>query len=288
MRYYEYRSQKASWSYRIALLAVLVFIGTFVWHRFLGLQTPLALKIFGGAVAGAVIGLALAVAALVTIWNEGYRGAGRASFALFLCALVLAVPLWSLPSLLNSPRLYEVTTDPAAPPAFDRIAKIRQGSANPAHYEPAFGALQAAAYPDIKPLLVQRPVVDVYSSVREVVKALNWKVIDEQPPETTKNGYIEAVDRTLLFGFTDDIAIRVSGTPKAAKIDIRSSSRFGQHDLGRNAQRIRRFYAEIKTRLAEAERQERMERVVAARQEEEKEKSKRASRGNRRRGGDDE
>jgi hypothetical protein len=113
-------------------------------------------------------------------------------------------------------------------------------------------------------------------------------VIDEQPPEPTKNGYIEAVDRTLLFGFTDDIAIRVSGTPKAAKIDIRSSSRFGQHDLGRNAQRIRRFYAEIKTRLAEAERQERMERVVAARQEEEKEKSKRASRGNRRRGGDDE
>lgn len=288
MRYHEYTSRKARWSYRIALLSVLIFIGTFAWHRFLGLQTPLALKIFGGALVGAVIGLALAVAALVTIWNEGHRGAGRASFAFFLCALVLAVPLWSLPNLLNLPRLYEVTTDTATPPAFDRIAKIRQGQANPAHYDASFSALQAAAYPDIKPLVVQKPIVDVYSSVREVVKALNWKVMDEQAPEATKNGYIEAVDRTLLFGFTDDIAIRVSGNPRAAKIDIRSSSRFGQHDLGRNAQRIRRFYAEIKTRLAEAERQERMERVVAARQDQEKEKAKPLGRGNRKRGDNDE
>ncbi len=55
----------------------------------------------------------------------------------------------------QAPRLYEVTTDTAAPPAFDRVAKIRQGLANPVHYEPSFGALQSAAYPDIKPLQVR-------------------------------------------------------------------------------------------------------------------------------------
>ena len=275
MRYHEHRSLTASWSYRIAFLSVLAFAGTFVWHRFFGLPTPLALKAFGCAVAASVISLTLAGAALVRIWNEGSLGAGRASFAIFLSLLLLAVPLWSLPDLLHLPRLYDVTTDPASPPAFDRIAKIRQGQANPVHYEASFGPLQLAAYPDIKPLQVSRSIVEVYSAVRETVKALNWKVIDEQSPQTAKTGYIEAVDRTWIFGFTDDVAIRVTGSPKAAKIDIRSSSRFGQHDLGRNARRIRHFMTDIKARLAEVERAERMERLVASRQAAEKEQSKR-------------
>jgi uncharacterized protein (DUF1499 family) len=277
LRHYDHLSRKATWSCRIAILSVFVFLGAFVWHRFFGLPTPLALKIFGGAVAGTLISLTLGVAALINIWNDGSLGAGRAALAFILSALVLAVPLWSLPNLLRLPRLYEVTTDPAAPPAFDRVAKIRQGQANPVHYDPAFSPLQLSAYPDIKPLQVQRPLVDVYSSVRESVKALNWKIIDEQAPEATKSGHIEAIDRTSLFGFIDDIAIRITGSPKMAKVDIRSSARFGRHDLGRNAQRIRRFMAEVKSRLAELEKSERMERVVATRQAEEKEKSKRVN-----------
>ncbi|MGO9545458.1 MAG: DUF1499 domain-containing protein [Rhodomicrobium sp.] len=281
----------ARWSYRIAVLAILVFAGVFVWHRFFGLATPLALKAFGAAVAVALISLTLAAAALVNIWNDGSLGAGRAGFALFLSLLLLAVPLWSLPDLLNLPRIYDVTTDPGSPPAFDRIAKIRQGQANSAHYDPSFRPLQMAAYPDIKALIVSRPLVDVYSAVRETVKALNWKVIDEQAPEGGRTGYMEAVDRTWIFGFTDDVAIRVTGSARAAKIDIRSSSRFGQHDLGRNARRIRLFLGEIKSRLAEIERAERMERLVASREAAEKAAEKEESkrhRGGRRRDADSE
>ncbi len=256
---------KASWSWRIAALCVLTVAGTFVWHRFFNLPTPLALKVFYGGAIVAVISLMLAAAALVNIWNEGVLGAGKASFAIFLSLALLAVPAVSLSSLMRLPKLYEVTTDPANPPAFDMIAKIRQGQANPAHYDATFGPLQTAAYPDIKPLIVARPLIDAYSAVRETVKALNWKVIDEQSPETAKNGYIEAIDRTLIFGFTDDVAIRVAGSAKAARIDIRSSSRFGQHDLGRNAKRVRVFLAEVKERLAGIERAERMERQIASR-----------------------
>ncbi len=288
MRYYEHVSQKASWAYKIAILSVLVFATAFVWHRFFGLPTPLALRVLGGAMLVAVISLVLAGAALVSIWNEGHRGAGRASVAVFLSALVLAVPLWALPKLFMLPRLYEVTTDTGAPPAFDRVAKIRQGhQANPAYYETSFGALQAAAYPDIKPLLAQRSLVDVYASVRDVVRSMKWKIIDEQAPEATRSGHIEAVDRTLLFGFTDDISIRVTGSTKSAKVDIRSSSRFGQHDLGRNAERIRRFQAEVRFRLAELERLDRMGGLVATRQAVEKEKAKPAVKPPRKRGAPD-
>ena len=287
MRYHERHSVKASWSLRIALLCVLTFAGTFVWHRFFGLPTPLALKVFYGALIVTVVSLTLAAAALVSIWNDGASGAGKASLAVFLSLALLAVPAGSLPSLLRLPKLYEVTTDPANPPAFDRIAKIRQGQANPAHYDAAFGPLQTAAYPDIKPLFVARPLTDVYSAVHETVKALNWKVIDEQSPEGAKNGYIEAIDRTLIFGFTDDVAIRITGSAKTARIDIRSSSRFGQHDLGRNAKRIRVFLAEVKERLAGIDRAERMERQIASRDAAAAKADPKNRPGARRRGGDE-
>jgi uncharacterized protein (DUF1499 family) len=268
VRYYEHTSRKAAWSYKIAIWSLALFIAVLVWHRYFSLPTPLALKLFGGAIALAVVSTVLGAVALVGIWNEGYRGAGRASLGTFLSLLVLAVPLWSLPSLLSLPRLYDVTTDPVTPPAFDRIAKIRQAQANPVHYESSFAGLQAKAYPDIKPLEVQRPLTDVYSYVSETVKSLKWKVIDEQAPEPGRSGRIEAVDRSMIFGFTDDIVIRVTGSQKDAKVDIRSSSRFGQHDLGRNAQRIRLFISDVKNRLAQAERGDRMERVAKARQAE--------------------
>ncbi len=275
MRYIEHLSRKAVWSLRLAILTVLVFAAAFVWHRFFGLATPLALKVLGGAAVGAVMSLVLAAAALVSIWNEGHLGAGRASAAAFLSALVLAVPLWALPAFLRLPPLYDVSTDTAAPPAFDRVAQIRQGQANPAHYEASFAALQSAAYPDIKPFQAPRSLIDVYSAVRDVVKALHWKIIDEQAPEGGRSGHIEAMDRTLFFGFTDDISIRVTGSTKTAKVDIRSSSRFGQHDLGRNANRIRHFMSEVKHRLAELERLDRMERLMASkRADEEKDKAK--------------
>ncbi len=132
-----------------------------------------------------------------------------------------------------------------------------------------------------------RPLPDVYSAVRETVKALNWKVIDEQSPEVAKNGYIEAVDRTWIFGFTDDVAIRVTGSAKAARIDIRSSSRFGQHDLGRNAKRIRLFLSEVKERLAGIERTERMERMIASQEAAAKPEQKRRQ-GTRKRDEDEE
>ena len=179
--------------------------------------------------------------------------------------------------LLRLPRLYDVTTDTASPPAFDRVAKIRQGQANPAHYEPSFGALQSAAYPDVKPLQIQRSLIDVYSAVHDVVKALNWKIIDEQAPESTRSGHIEAVDRTPFLRVHRRYCDPRYRIGENGKVDVRSSSRFGQHDLGRNAERIRSFLSEVKFRLAELD-ADRMERVMATH---EKEKPKPPAKTNR-------
>ena len=78
MRYYLHESRKAVWSQRIALLFLLLFAITFGLHRIGELPTPVAMKLFGAALIGAVIAVGLGFVALAGIWREGYTGAGKA------------------------------------------------------------------------------------------------------------------------------------------------------------------------------------------------------------------
>jgi uncharacterized protein (DUF1499 family) len=301
LRYYLHRSRQALWSQRTALLFFLLFALTFILHRFgvpnlsfgiestaipkvgisvplphvkldeanplVQLSTPVAMKLFGVAIAGALIAVGLGFASLLAIWRDGNLGASKALSGVLLGTLMLAVPLWSLPDLLALPRIHEVTTDPERPPAFQKLALVRNGDGfNPATYQKGEATLQMKAYPDIKPLPVNRPTADAYSAVRDAVKNLDWHVVTEQPPGDGRSGMIEAVDRSFIFGFTDDVVIRVSGAGRDAKVDVRSSARHGRHDLGRNAERVRELFSEVKTRLAEIEKNESMERAVALRE----------------------
>ena len=54
-------------------------------------------------------------------------------------------------------------------------------------------------------------------------------------------GRIEASDSTWIFGFVDDVVVRVRPAPGGSRLDIRSKSRDGKGDLGANAARIRRL-----------------------------------------------
>jgi uncharacterized protein (DUF1499 family) len=267
LRYYLHESRKAVWSQRIALLFFVLFAITFGFHRIGQIGTPVAIKLFGLAMVGAVISAGLGLAALGGIWREGYTGAGKAAAGIVFGALMLAAPLWSLPNLLALPRLHEVSTDLSSPPEFNKITPLRAGTgANPASFQPAAAKLQVKAYPDIKPLPVDRPTVDTYSAVREAVRNLNWRIVSENPPTDGKLGVIEATNRSLIFGFTDDISIRVTRVGNGARIDVRSSARHGEHDLGRNATHVRELFSEVKTKLSELEKNEVMEKTVALRE----------------------
>ena len=268
MRYYLHQSGKAMWCQRTTLAFFLLFAITFGLHRFGLIQTPVAMKLFGVAIVGALVGVGLGLLSLVTIWREGHTGAGKAVSGVSLGLAMLAVPLWSLPNLLALPRIHEVTTDTDRPPAFQKLATIRMGDGvNPPTYQRTEAALQQRAYPDIKPLPVNRPTSDAYSAVRDAVKNLNWNVVSEQPPADGRSGMIEAVERSKIFGFTDDVVIRVSSAGREARVDVRSSSRHGRHDLGRNAEHVRELFSEVKTRLAEIEKNESMEKAVAMREQ---------------------
>jgi len=110
------------------------------------------------------------------------------------------------------------------------------------------------AYPDIRPMELERSATEAFDIVHEAVKRLGWTIALSEPAGDDGPGRIEATYRTLLMGFTDDVAIRVTGDDTRAQIDVRSVSRYGLHDLGANAKRIRTLFAEVKAGLEKGER----------------------------------
>jgi hypothetical protein len=65
------------------------------------------------------------------------------------------------------------------------------------------------------------------------------------PAPPSETGSVQSVARTLLFGFSDDVVIRLQSSPDGTRVDMRSASARGLHDLGENARRIRRFLADL-------------------------------------------
>lgn len=63
-------------------------------------------------------------------------------------------------------------------------------------------------------------------------------------------GRIEAVSKTLMMGFEDDIVIRIRplGSQRSV-LDMSSSSREGTGDLGANAKRIREYLSKFQSVL---------------------------------------
>jgi len=56
---------------------------------------------------------------------------------------------------------------------------------------------------------------------------------------------LEASDTSLLFGFIEDVVLSIQASEQCTLVDMRSMSRVGKSDMGANAQRIRRFLAEL-------------------------------------------
>jgi hypothetical protein len=56
---------------------------------------------------------------------------------------------------------------------------------------------------------------------------------------------LEATAPTPVFGFVDDVVVRLRATANGTEVDMRSASRQGEHDLGQNDRRIRSFLAAL-------------------------------------------
>jgi uncharacterized protein (DUF1499 family) len=96
-------------------------------------------------------------------------------------------------------------------------------------------------------MMVDLEAVQAYQMALRIAKELGWRIVDANPPNLRGDGvaHIDATDRSPVFAFVDDIAIRIRPLANQTRIDIRSVSRIGRHDFGANARRIRKFIAAV-------------------------------------------
>jgi uncharacterized protein (DUF1499 family) len=246
--------REATWARRVALFFVQLLILTVLLHHFATLTTPAAINLIAVSMAGMFLAIAIAIYSIVRIWFGGQTGAAQAFAAIFIACLGLAAPLYYLSHAVTLPRLTDVETTPDEPLDFRMLTTMRPADASPIT-EPDAAAIEAQeeAYPDIGPMALERSAPEVFSLVHEAVERLGWTIVLNEAPGETGVGRIEATDRTLVMGFTDDVLVQIKGDDAHAIIDARSVSRYGLHDLGTNAARIRALLAEVTAALEKGE-----------------------------------
>jgi hypothetical protein len=240
-------SRLAIWARRVASFSVAAALFSIIILRSGLLEIVPALATFAGALMLAVVAILLALCAFVVIWREGLRGTGYAVSALALGLLLLAYPAYLGAKAYRLPAVADITTDPLDPPRFEAIARLRTREANPVQYAGLRAAeLQRSAYPDIESLEVLGTPQLAYQAAFTVMEKRRWRIVDARAPETgRREGRIEAVARTPIMGFRDDVVLRVRTTPDGARIDVRSASRYGYHDFGTNAARVTSLLQDI-------------------------------------------
>jgi hypothetical protein len=279
-------SEAAVWSRRLGVFALLVAaIGALLIRTNL-VEVIAGLAVFGAAIFLACAALLLAGAGMAIIWRTGRKGVGHVVTAILLSVALLAYPAYLSIVAVRLPPINDITTDVNDPPAYSmRPATLSARSGRtPAPITEMRKLEQQRAYPDVQPIVIDVEAREGYALVREAVRALGWRIIEEADPVTKeeasapaprpppppvlrrgappvppqrpvetrrqpRDGRIDAVDKSLIMGFPDDITIRIKAMPDQTRIDIRSASRFGRHDFGANARRIRRFATELQTQL---------------------------------------
>ena len=192
--------------------------------------------------------------------------------------LGLLVPILGLGKLANVkktaetlPFIHDVSTDTQNPPLFTQAILSERGqTSNASHYvgktapvrkldgkgKPVTGAdgkpvydqklvsvLQTKAYPEVRPLILEDMPDVVFGKAESIVKSMGWDIANSD----VKTGIIEATETTFWYGFEDDVIIRIRPSEGGGTVvDIRSLSRVGGSDLGKNASRVKAFMAKLK------------------------------------------
>ena len=241
----EPKSRLAAWSGRLALFGLAVAALSIIIVRSGLLEIIPALATFGAALVLAAVAILFSFAGFIVIWRQGLSGLGSAILGLIVGLMLLAYPGYLAYRASRLPAISDITTDPSNPPRFDVLARLRpRGSSD--YPGAAVARQQTAAYPDVAPLQLNVPIKVAYDATLALVNKRKWHVVDARPPAAgRRDAVIEAVARTPIMGFRDDVVIRVTATRAGARVDMRSASRYAWHDFGTNASRIRSLLEDL-------------------------------------------
>jgi len=204
-----------------------------------------------------ILGLIVAALAMVSAFIVQPRK------GIVIAVIGLVVPLVGLGKLMHTqstvaklPFIHDVTTDTQDPPIFGKVVLAERAATkgvNTADYKGKMApvknrdssetktlvaALQTKAYPQIRPIIINETQEVAFARARAAAKSMGWKIKEEDQ----ESGRIDATDTTFWYGFEDDVTIRLRKSEGGGTlVDVRSLSRVGGSDLGKNAARIEAF-----------------------------------------------
>src|SRR5262249_9493327 len=84
-----------------------------------------------------------------------------------------------------------------------------------------------------------------YDATMALITKRRWQVINTRAPVGNRDGYIEAVARTPIMGFRDDIAGRLRAVGQGGRRDARPAPRYGRIAFGPTPARGRAVLEDI-------------------------------------------
>ncbi len=219
------------------------------------------IRIMGPATA---LGVAALIASLAWLRAAAISNTGigkRMGLAALLGSLAfLYPPLSTFYYGQTMPPIHDAATDPDDPPQFVALAKLRRPGMNALafdpqqkiHYQGEDVTVSFALHNYKNNLLTKpqfklmpgsaSPMKTLFWRCFETVKGLGWTIVDYNENE----GRIEATATSLWFGQVSDIVIQIRPSGfMGARAVIRSESREGAIDYGRNIGLLRAFRASL-------------------------------------------
>ncbi len=202
------------------------------------------------AIVGLIVTVLAFAGASALKWGNSTRLAGFALVGTLIAALAYFVPESFRPPE-GTPPIHDITTDTMNPPEYVAIAPLRAEAPNSMEYGSGtlgggneltpelLRQLQQEAYPEIVPQRFSEPVGDVFDRALAAAESLGWEIVAAVPEE----GRIEATDTTFWFRFKDDVVVYITREGSETVLNARSLSRVGVSDVGKNAARLREFFA---------------------------------------------
>src|SRR5262249_44358745 len=162
-------------------------------------------------IVAVVVGL---ISVIQSARGKGLGGGGAIALGVGVVFVALAVRGRSVP-MIN-----DYTTDPADPPALTHAATMSPHAGRDMSYPKSNADIQRGCCTDIHPAHVHASAPEAFTRAERVARSMPaWEVTSTDPAA----GTIEAMATSRLFGFHDDIAIRVR--PEAdgtSRVDVRS------------------------------------------------------------------
>ena len=234
-------SKSAKWALRMAIFIPALALLSILAHRSGSVDTPSLLVLLAMIALCAFIAFLFVIAAFRSLWVNGKRGGRRATWALFIIAVVAAPYLYAAALSITRPSVTEVSTDLIDPPVFQEETQLFGENA---------GALIVGdlldGYPEITGRRYNATADAILEQIVQMGLQRSWLA-------TARRGRVGADDeiflefsrKSTILGMPSEIIARITDEGETTYLDLRSKSLFVGHDLGSNAAIIRELLGDI-------------------------------------------